>query len=49
MKIITKKYKTLKQAERYQNSLYNKYHSVKLVKFPSFSEDGIYQWQVSEK
>jgi hypothetical protein len=47
MKRITKTYKTLKQAERYQNRLYNKYNSVQLVSFPRFSEDGEYVWEVA--
>lgn len=38
---------TIKQAERYQNSLYNKHNSVQLVTFPLFSENGLYVWQVS--
>jgi hypothetical protein len=41
---ITKTYKTLKLAERYQNRLYNKYNSVQLVSFPRFSEEGQYVW-----
>ena len=44
---IKKTYKTLAQAERYQNRLYNKYNSVQLVSFPHFSEDGEYVWEVS--
>jgi hypothetical protein len=47
MKRIKKTYKTLKQAERYQNRLYNKYNSVQLVSFPRFSEDGEYVWEVA--
>lgn len=46
MKTITKTYKTLKQAESYQNRLYNKYNTVRLVSFPRFSEEGVYVWQV---
>jgi hypothetical protein len=47
MKRIKKTYKTLAQAERYQNRLYGKYSSVQLVSFPRFSEDGQYIWEVS--
>lgn len=47
MKRITKKYKTLKQAESYQNRLYNRYNTVRLVSFPRFSEEGEYVWEVS--
>jgi len=46
-KTIRKEYKTLKQAERYQNMLYNKWDSVKLVSSPRFEEEGIYVWEVS--
>ena len=44
---IAKLYKTMKQAERYQTSLYNKYFYVRLVEFPRFTESGIYKWEVS--
>lgn len=47
MKTITKHCTTLKQAERYQNKLYDQYNSVQLVRAPLFSEEGTYQWQVS--
>jgi hypothetical protein len=46
-KRIVKTYKTLRQAERYQNLLYNKFDSVKLVRSPMFTEYGIYAWEVS--
>lgn len=46
MKTITKTYKTLKAAERYQNILYNKYSHVHLVQFPRFEEAGEYVWEV---
>jgi hypothetical protein len=46
MKTITKTYSTLKQAEQYQNRLYNKYAHVRLVRAPLFSEEGVYVWQV---
>lgn len=46
MKRITKKFKTLKQAERHQNFLYNLYDHVRLIEFPSFSEEGTYTWEV---
>jgi hypothetical protein len=48
MKTITKHYKTLKQAERYQNLLYNKYDIVRLVRSPFFGEEGNYTWQVAQ-
>jgi len=44
---IKKVCKTLKQAEKNQELLYNKYDSVKLVKSPLiFSEAGEYVWEV---
>ncbi len=46
--MIRKQYKTLKQAERYQNLLYGKWDSVQLVAAPLFSEDGVYIWKVSQ-
>jgi hypothetical protein len=46
MKTISKQCKTLKQAERYQNRLYEKYQRVRLVKFPWFTEKGSYVWEV---
>lgn len=46
MKTITKNFTTLKQAERFQNGLYEKYNSVQLVSFPRFEEAGTYVWHV---
>lgn len=47
MNEIRKHLKSLKQAERFQNSLYNKYNYVRLVTSPIFTEDGLYIWNVS--
>lgn len=47
MQTIAKYCKTLKQAEKYQNSLYNKYPYVRLISFPLFSEEGLYEWHIS--
>lgn len=47
METITKYFKSLKQAERYQNSLYNKFPYVVLSSFPLFSEEGQYTWEIS--
>lgn len=44
---IRKRLKTLKQAEKFQNSLYNKYNYVRLVTSPIFTEDGLYIWDIS--
>lgn len=49
MKAIAKKFKTLKQAERFQNKLYDKYEQVKLVAWPGFQEEGWYTWNVKKK
>lgn len=46
MKTISKVCRTLKQAERYQNRLYNQYESVRLVSAPRFSQGGVYVWEV---
>lgn len=46
MKAITKTFSTMKEAERFQNRLYNKYDEVRLVSFPRFSEHGQYVWRV---
>ena len=47
-KLIKKNFTSLKQAEAYQLSLYNKYESVKITKTPLlFSESGEYLWLVS--
>lgn len=45
--IISKTFKTLKQAEFFQNNLYAEHDSVKLIRSPMFSESGIYQWEVA--
>jgi hypothetical protein len=45
---IVKTYETLKQAERYQNRLYSKYSTVRLVGWPRFTEAGRYIWEVAE-
>jgi hypothetical protein len=47
MHTIRKHLKSLKAAERFQNSLYNKYTYVRLVSSPLFTEDGIYEWHIS--
>ena len=44
---IPKTFKTMRQAERFQNGLYNRYESVKLIRTPLSSEDGQYVWEVS--
>jgi hypothetical protein len=43
---IKKQFQTIKQAERYQERLYNKYDSVNLKSFPMFQEQGTYTWEV---
>jgi hypothetical protein len=46
LKRITKTFKSLKEAENYQNKLYNKYNHVKLVYSPKIGESGNYTWEV---
>ena len=46
MKTIRKTYQTLRQAESYQNRLYNRFDYVRLIKSPMFSESGVYVWAV---
>jgi hypothetical protein len=47
MKTIARTFTTLAQAERFQNRLYNKHDTVRLIQSPMFSEDGVYVWHVS--
>jgi hypothetical protein len=47
MRTITKHFRTIKQAEKYQNSLYNKFPYVRLFSSPIWSEEGNYTWEVS--
>lgn len=46
MKYITKQFKTMREAERYLNRLYNKYDHAVLINFPRFSEEGNYTFEV---
>lgn len=48
MKKITKYFSTMKDAERYQNRLYGRYHRVHLTSAPRFSEAGNYVWEVEK-
>ena len=47
MNTITKVCKSIKDAERFQNSLYSKYETVKLIQFPVTNENGTYVWYVT--
>jgi len=47
MQTIQKRFKTIKQAEKYQNNLYNKFPYVRLFICPMWSEEGLYIWEVS--
>jgi hypothetical protein len=47
-KTISKTFKTPRQAESYQNRLYERFDSVKLLRSPMFSEEGAYTWQVDK-
>ena len=46
MKTIAKHFQTIRQAERYQDRLYNRFDVVRLVRFPLFDEAGSYVWEV---
>ncbi len=45
---ISKTFKTLKAAERYQNRLYDEYESVRLVACPFSGDAGVYVWEVRD-
>lgn len=47
MQTISKRCKTIKQAEKYQNELYKKYPYVRLITSPLWSEEGLYIWEIS--
>lgn len=48
MKRIKRFFNWQQQAEKFQNRLYNKYNSVKLVAFPSqLDKAGFYVWEVA--
>lgn len=49
MKKIQLHCKTIKQAERVQNSLYERYSEVNLIGWPLFDEGGLYVWAVEGK
>lgn len=46
MKQISKKFSTLRKAQKFMESLYNRYNYVRLSVFPRFSEDGEYIFTV---
>lgn len=46
MRMITRVFATLKQAEVHQNKLYGQYGHVRLVSAPRFTEEGVYSWEV---
>jgi hypothetical protein len=47
MKQVKRFFNWQQQAEKFQNRLYNKYNSVKLVGFPQIDKAGFYVWEVS--
>lgn len=47
METISKRFRTIKQAEKYLNSLYNKFPYVRLVSWPIWSEEGTYIYEIS--
>lgn len=46
MKTISKHFASLKEAEKYQSRLINKWDYVQLVQLPLFRENGLYMWNV---
>ena len=46
---ISRELKSLRQAEAFQNRLYEKYDSVKIIESPRFSEQGVYTWLIQER
>lgn len=46
MKLISKHFSSLKEAEKYQSKLVNEWDCVRLVQFPIFGESGKYVWHV---
>jgi len=44
---ITRTFKTMDKAEKFQDQLYSKYNGVELLHAPMFSEEGAYAWRVS--
>jgi hypothetical protein len=49
MKRVKRFFNWLQQAEKFQNRLYGKYNSVKLVGFPQIDKAGFYVWEVSDR
>jgi len=47
MNTITKYFKTIKGAEKYQSYLYENFGYVELIRYPIYTEDGIYEWNIS--
>ena len=45
-KMISREFKSLTAAEKYQNKLYAQYNKVRLVGWPFNSGAGLYEWLV---
>lgn len=45
---ISKRFKRISHAERYQDKLYKYYFRVILISFPLRGESGLYVWAVSQ-
>lgn len=48
MRTIKRYFQTIRQAERYLQRLYDRYHCARLVGFPQSSEAGYYTFFVTE-
>lgn len=46
MKFISKDFRSIRDAEKYLNFLYNLHNKVELISFPMFSECGKYTFKV---
>lgn len=49
MKRVKRFFNWMQQAEKFQNRLYSKYNSVKLVGFPQIDKAGFYVWEVADQ
>jgi len=47
METIRKYFASTKQAEKFQNSLYKKWFYVRLKDYPSFTDNGYFEWEIS--
>ena len=46
VEFISKEFKSIKEVEKFQNKLYEKYNHVKIVACPCLTNNGLYQFEV---